>query len=693
MNRFFGLSLIIFVACTGQNKSGQDVPANSLINESSPYLLQHAYNPVNWYPWGEEALEKAKEDDKLMIISIGYAACHWCHVMEKESFEDSSVAAKMNSHFVSVKIDREERPDIDKIYMDAAILVNGSGGWPLNVIALPDSRPVFAGTYYPKEDWLKTLDYFQNIFETKRERLEKQAELITNGINTIEQVPPGEETGMLTDAELVQVLQTIHESVDFEYGGKKGAPKFPVPSLFEYLLAYGHITKDEQSIEAVTISLDRMINGGIYDPIDGGFSRYSTDSKWQVPHFEKMIYDNAQLISLLSHAYAATGDMRYQDKMEQTIAFVEKELTAPEGIFYSSLNADSEGEEGKYYTWNADSLEDVLVENYPVFKDFYGITRQGNWEDGRNILFKNEKVIDWKNKYGLNKAEVDSIIRACLNRLQVVRDQREKPSLDDKSITAWNGLMVSGLVDAYKSTENQIYLERALKAAEFLRSTIMGDDGSLQRNYKNGVVSINGFLDDYAFLIRSFLDVYQATFDERWLFDAKKMVDYTLENFMEDSTGFFFYTSAKDAPLIARKKELNDAVIPSSNAVMAKNLFILGTILYAETYLEQAKRMMENIRPNLMESPVYFNHWAHVQLFYTFPFYEVAIVGPGYREKLREISTEFLPNAILIGGASEGKLELLQNKLVDGKTMIYVCREKACKRPTDQVGKALELVR
>jgi hypothetical protein len=689
MNRYLFIAFLFTLSCSPQKEKESTLHTNHLINETSPYLLQHAHNPVNWYPWSEQALEKARDEDKLMIISIGYAACHWCHVMEKESFEDTAVARLMNEHFISVKIDREERPDIDKIYMDAAILINGNGGWPLNVIALPDSRPVFAGTYYPKEDWQKTLDYFLEIYETKRDRLERQAELITNGIQTLEEVPDIAVNTELDQQAIIELADKVKSGIDYEMGGKKGAPKFPVPSLFRFLLKYAALSEDQDALLAVTITLDRMISGGIYDPVGGGFARYATDERWQVPHFEKMTYDNAQLVRLLADVYSYTRDSAYLQVLNQTLNFINEALTSPEGIFYSSLDADSEGEEGKYYTWTASDLKDILKDQYNIFSDYYNISDSGNWEAGVNILYEHSSPVKWRDKHGISEAEAENIVRESLERINVRRQQRIKPALDDKSITAWNGLMISGLIRAYEVTGNELYRDRAIKAASFIQQELIKADGSLYRNFKDGKKSISGFLDDYAFVIQAYLSVFQNTFESKWLDQARQLTLHTINHFRSDSSIFFYYTSDQDNPLIVRKKELNDAVIPSSNAVMAENLWILGHLLYNEKFLSMARLMLDGIRPNLIESPIYFNHWANVELNRKYPFYEVAIVGPDHGEYNRKIQRAYVPNAIFLGGKEEGELTLLKNKLVPGKTLIYVCREKSCKLPTSDVEMAL----
>lgn len=440
---------------------------NKLANETSPYLLQHANNPVDWYPWGREALEKAKAEKKLLVISIGYAACHWCHVMEHESFEDESVAQVMNDYYVSIKVDREERPDVDQIYMDAAHLITGRGGWPLNVIALPDGRPVFAGTYFRKNDWTKVLVYFKDLYQKEPETFDQEAGKLTQAIKGMKVPGIGENTASFTKEELEESIRKIISYIDFTNGGTKGAPKFPMPSIYEFLMIYHFHTKDPKVLKAITVTIDKMANGGIYDHIGGGFARYSTDDIWKVPHFEKMLYDNGQLVSLYSNAYKVTGNKLYRKVVYETLEFIEREMTDESGGFYSSLDADSEGEEGKYYVWTKQEIDNLLGEKSEVFCDYYSINQAGNWE-GNNILFIIQKKEDLLNKYQIEEKMFDQIIYESKKILFEERNKRIRPGLDDKILTSWNALMLRGYVDAYSAFGEKSFLDAALKNGEFI---------------------------------------------------------------------------------------------------------------------------------------------------------------------------------------------------------------------------------
>jgi len=669
---------------------------NHLVNESSPYLLQHAHNPVDWHPWGDKALKKAENDNKLIVISIGYAACHWCHVMEHESFEDTTVSKLMNDHFVNIKVDREERPDVDDVYMTACHLAsNGSCGWPLNSLALPDGRPFWAGTYFPKDQWVEVLNHFQDIYEKNPSQLYEWADQLTKGITLSEHIELQNGDLNFDQYNIKDIAKTFISTIDLTDGGRKGAPKFPMPNNYDFLLRYYGVKKDPAALQAVTTTLDRMADGGIYDHLGGGFSRYSTDDKWKVPHFEKMLYDNGQLVSLYSNAYQSQKTPYYKHIVTETLAFIERELSDKSGGFYSSLDADSEGEEGKFYVWTASEINEVIgdEEIAKLFKEYYSITETGNWEK-HNILFKKKKDSHFLKKYNLSEAELTAKINLVKSKLMKVRGERIRPATDDKILTSWNALMLKGYVDAYKAFDDPTYLKRAIQNAAFIEKE-MRDGDRLNRNYKDGKSVINGFLDDYALLIDAYISLYQVTFNEDWLNKAKSLNEYAIIHFFDESTGLFYYTSDIDPPLIARKKELSDNVIPASNSIMARNLFHLGTYFYDQDYIDKSKQMLLNVVSNIEESgqPSFYSNWCNFLLSVKNTPYEIAIVGPDAANLRNQIMTNYLPNAMLLGGTTEGKLELLKDKLQEGETYIYVCQNKSCKLPVDEVDKALELMK
>lgn len=697
---FFLLALSLFLtACqTNTDPSSTHGNANHLIDESSPYLLQHAYNPVDWYPWGEEALQKAQEENKLLLISVGYAACHWCHVMEHESFEDTTVARIMNEHFVSIKVDREERPDVDDVYMSACQLASEKGcGWPLNAFALPDGRPVWAGTYFPKKQWQEILEYFAKEYATSPDKMAEYAQLLTEGIANTDLAPVTEDISY-TEDQLAGFADGLTASMDRQKGGRKGAPKFPMPDIHRFLLDYHHYTQDSTAIQVVKTSLDEMAKGGIYDHLGGGFARYSTDNLWLVPHFEKMLYDNGQLVSLYAQAYAATGKERYAEVVRETLAFVERELMGADGNFYSSLDADSEGEEGKFYVWTQAEIDSLLSpEEAKIITDFYQTRDGGNWEDEKNILHQKVDLSAFAAQKKVELKETRERLASARKKLLAARANRTHPGLDDKALTAWNALMITGYADAYAALGEVSYLETALKSAQFLEQALFqNEQGQLFRNYKDGEASINAFLDDYAHLSMAFIRLYEVTFDEHWLQQARLLTDYALAHFQQEAHPLLYYTSDLDPPLVTRRLDIDDNVIGSSNAVFARALFFLGTYLYEETYLERSQAMLAAIQEKMLTSPEaasFFTHWGRVALLHVHPPYEVAIVGSNWKEVQQALLQKHLPQAILLGGADEGTLELLKNKSVEGETFIYVCQNKICKLPVQEAEAALELMK
>ncbi len=696
--RFLFFPILLLIGCaSGAQKNGEHLYTNDLIHESSPYLLQHAHNPVNWQPWGEKALAQAKAENKFLLISIGYAACHWCHVMEHESFEDTTVANLMNKYFVTIKVDREERPDVDDVYMTACQLVSKNGcGWPLNAFALPDGRPVWAGTYFPKKNWLEVLEYFQGEWEKSPDKMREYGADLVKGLAVSDQVPGTAGAAEFSEKTMKDMAQKMLQGIDFKRGGRQGAPKFPMPNNYLFLLENHHFSGDEKALKAVTTTLDGMANGGIFDQLGGGFARYSTDEDWLVPHFEKMLYDNAQLVSLYSQAFQVTKNGEYQRIVEETLTFIERELTSPDGAFYSSLDADSDGEEGKFYVWEKKEIEAVLADEKmaATFCDFYEVSEKGNWENGKNILHRKRSAAVIAKRNNLTEAALNELIAKAKTKLFVVRSKRVRPPLDDKSLTAWNGLMVKGYVDAYRAFGNKKWLDAALKNGNLTLDKIMQPDHSLRRNYKDGKLVINAFLDDYALTAEAFTALYQVTFDEKWLNAARDLTEYAFQHFYDEKTGFFFYTSDLDPPLVARKMETADNVIPASNSLMANNLYVLGEFFYDEKYRKTAQQMMQKMA-NVMvksESPDYYSNWGRLYLQYLRPVYVVAIVGEDFAKKRDDLLRNYLPNALLMGGSTEGSLELLKDKLQAGETMIYVCQNKVCKLPVREVQAALGLI-
>jgi uncharacterized protein YyaL (SSP411 family) len=666
---------------------------NHLNNETSPYLLQHVHNPVNWYPWGEEALEKAKKENKLIIVSIGYSACHWCHVMEKESFEDEEVAKIMNENFVSIKIDREERPDIDQIYMNAVHLMKQRGGWPLNCITLPTGEPIWGGTYFRKNDWIKQITKVNEVFQQNPKIVQDYAQKITKGIQTSELPEFNTDTAIFNTEILKKYYSNWSKRFDHKHGGKIGSPKFPLPNNYQFLIDYGIITNNEDILEYVKLSLDNISNGGIYDQIGGGFCRYATDEQWKVPHFEKMLYDNAQLISLFSSAYLVFQDNRYKTIINNTLGFIERELYHNEsGAFFSSLDADSEGEEGRFYVWEEQEIKNILKQDFNLCKDYYNINKNGLW-DGKYILLKKEPDSVIAKKYNLTSAQLSNKVNEINQQLFNSRTERIRPGLDDKSLTSWNGLMLKAYTDAYKALQKSHYLDIAIRNGEFILKYQKRKDGGLFHNYKNKKSSINGFLEDYAFVIEAFIGLYEVTLNENWLNEATQLMDYTFDNFFDKKSGMFFFTSKTDNPLIARKFEIQDNVIPASNSTIGKCLFKLGHILSNKYYLETASQMANNIKNDIASYGPGYSNWATLITYHTYPFYEIAIVGKEYKQTISQFQIYHLPNTIVIGTEKNSNLNILKNKFTKGHTYIYVCDNGACQQPQMDIDKAISQIK
>ncbi|MBF9253893.1 thioredoxin domain-containing protein [Pontibacter sp. 172403-2] len=672
-----------------------DKTPNRLIHESSPYLLQHAYNPVDWHPWGEEALQKAKQEQKPILVSIGYAACHWCHVMEHQSFEKEEIAAVMNKHFVCIKVDREERPDVDAVYMDAVHAMGLQGGWPLNVFLNSDAKPFYGGTYFPPKQWVGLLQNIAEAYEKNRAELDGSAEQFAEHLNRSELAKYGlnQSNYHVREDDFRLMGYNLSTRFDKEKGGLGQAPKFPMPTNYMFLLRYYHHTSDHTALNQVHLTLREMAYGGIYDQVGGGFARYSVDADWLVPHFEKMLYDNSQLVSLYSEAYQATRETLYHEVVYETIAFVERELMSDEGGFYSSLDADSEGEEGKFYTFTKEELQDILGDEEPLFSKYYNVTAVGNFEHERNILHRRISDEKFAQENELELDVLQEMAQGWKERIMDVRANRIRPGLDDKILTSWNALMLKGLADAYYTFGNKHFLELALRNANFILTRLKQGE-KLYHNYKKGKATIDGFLEDYALLIRAFTRLYEVTFDEKWLQEAKNLTDYTLAHFFDEAESMFFFTDNSSEKLIARKKEIFDNVVPSSNSVMATNLHFLGLYFDEERYTSLSDEMLSKVKDLVVKEPSHLSNWAMLYFYKLTPTAEVAIVGEEAPEMRSELSAFFLPNMLLLG--SNGKngattnIPLLEDKItLQGKTTVYVCYNKTCQLPVHTAADAL----
>ncbi len=690
-------SIFIFSCNNKGSQLGNNQKGNHLINETSPYLLEHAHNPVDWYPWKDEALKKAKESRKLMIVSIGYSSCHWCHVMERESFSDTTVSRIMNSDFISIKIDREERPDIDNVYMTACQVINQNGGcgWPLNAITLPDGQAVWVGTYLTKDEWLKLLTNIQSVYAEDPNELEKMARSINNKLDVDYSSIHLSTKQEFTASRITDLINKVKPDLDEINGGRKSNEKFPLPTLLRMMLEQKQLYKNTDALSFVETTLNKMTAGGIYDIVEGGFSRYTTDPTWRVPHFEKMLYDNAQLISVLSYAYQTTNNPLYKQTLTQTIDFIKNNFTSPDGGFYSSYDAESEGVEGKYYVWTLAEIKQVIGAGEPlnILIDLHKLSDAGNWEHGNNILFQSASVSEVAKKYNKTNAELQAILNDSYAKLLAKRSSRVKPRLDNKVLTSWNAMMIKAYADAYSATGNAEYLNLAVKGAQMITSKLMDQDHKLYRNFHNNNKTINAFLEDYVFSIDAFLRIYELTFNEVYLKQAKFWVDYVMNHFSDKDGLFFYMNSNLDPQLLTRKIELDDQVIPSSNSVMCDVLHRLGLYYYDKTYLDRSEKMLDGVISHVaINAPAYYSNWVRILGTFVKPYYEVAIVGEQSSELRNEWVRHYTPGVILLGGMNEGTLELLKEKKQEGQTFIYVCRNKICKLPVKKVPEALQLI-
>ena len=668
---------------------------NRLANSTSPYLLQHANNPVNWYPWGTEALQKARDENKLIIVSIGYSACHWCHVMEHESFEDEQVAAVMNEYFVCIKVDREERPDVDQIYMSAVQLISGRGGWPLNCICLPDQRPIYAGTYFRKNDWTSLLFNLADYYKQKPEDALEYATRLTEGIQKYESIGFVATQPDYTKADLELIVNNWKKYFDGVEGGMGTAPKFPMPNNWQFLIRYAHLMQDDEITGLAKLTLQKMADGGIYDHLGGGFARYSVDGLWHVPHFEKMLYDNGQLISLYAEAYTWQPDKLYQQVVAETIDFTVRELLSSEGGFYSALDADSEGVEGKFYIFDKEEVKAVLGSEAELFCIYYHITDEGNWEEEQtNILFKRGNDNDLAEAIGIPVDEMLESVAASRKKLFEARSKRIRPGLDNKILASWNGLMLKGLCEAYRAFNKAEYLIIALKNADFIVNNLI-KDGRITRVY-NSLSKEEGrgevaFLDDYANVIEALIALYEVTFDEQWLTHAVLLTDSSIAHYYDMASGIFFLTADDDEQLIARKSEIMDGVIPASNSVMARNLQKLGLLFDNAQYLDISAQQLRNIMQHLAKYGSAYSNWSMLLLDEVFGTFEVAIVGDDAEVYRTEMEKNYIPNKIILGG-KKGSLPLLRDKFIDS-TQVFICKDRTCGLPAANIEEALKQIK
>lgn len=661
--------------------------SNHLINESSPYLLQHAHNPVDWHAWNEESLKKAREADKPIIVSIGYSTCHWCHVMERESFENKDIADVMNAHFICIKVDREERPDVDQVYMDALHAMGLQGGWPLNVFLTPDQKPFYGGTYFPAKGWKGLLLNIAEVYQSKRDALEDSARKFEQALNRDPLGDFGIGATPITKNSLDNINTNLAKGFDTEKGGMGAAPKFPMPAIWKYMIQYLCQNPQQQLSDQLHLTLEKIALGGIYDQVGGGFARYSTDAHWFAPHFEKMLYDNGQLLSIYSSAYRLKPYKLYKDAIYQIVGWLSREMLDDKGGFYSALDADSEGEEGKFYVWTEQELKNSLGDDISFAKAYYNTTSAGNWEHNWNILYRKVDDQAFCKQNSIDEVALEKLVASVNSQLLEKRSQRIRPGLDNKILSGWNALMTKGLLDAYSVFGEESFIGLAVKNLQYiLNELIVGDE-----LYHSGGKQIRGFMDDYALVIEVLTEAYQVTFEESYLQTAKNLTDHCIEHFYDKEKKFFFYTSRRSERLIADKKEIYDNVIPASNSVMASNTLKLAVILDNQEYHDIGSSMVGALAPLIEKEPRYMSNWAGVLHQAIHPPFEVVIVGDRALEFRNELSKHALPNHIFAGTTTASELPLIQDRIaLDGQTTIYVCRNRTCQLPVHTVQDALQ---
>lgn len=695
---------------------------NHLIQETSPYLLQHAYNPVDWYPWGEQALQRARQENKPILVSIGYAACHWCHVMEKESFENHEVAAYMNAHFINIKVDREERPDLDHLYMDALQAMSGQGGWPLNVFLLPDTRPFFGGTYFPpkriyqRPSWMEVLSSVHNAYETQYQDLITQAENLMEhlkqqnlplNVSDTSLAQTGQGSGVAdSDSNSVnelglnlgitqdhsvprqaeQLRAAIMQTADTRWGGFGKAPKFPQSYTIRYLLRDYYYTGNTQGAYQAVLSLDKMVQGGIYDQIGGGFSRYSTDEKWLVPHFEKMLYDNALLLEALSEAFLLTGNPVYERTIRQTVDFLSREMRSSGGGFYAALDADSEGVEGKYYVWQKSEIEQILGPEAELFCLVYDVEQKGNWED-QNILWLAQSITEVAKSIRIQEKSLLGVLQRSGEKLLSARTKRIAPGLDNKIILGWNAMLITALCKCGQALDEPLYIEMAENCYQFLKTHLKADQSSNWWHHWNKKPGASiAFLDDYAALIQALIELNSVTGKPDYLRTAEQLTEYVTTQFSDENRHFFYYTH-QDTEALVRKMETYDNATPSANAVMADNLWRLSILLDKTAWRERAIYMVKSMEPLFSHYPTSFGYWATLWQKIAFGTPEIAIIGESAENQAKEVFKQYIPGAIIqYSRRSASDLPLLSDKKVpSGQSFIYLCQNYKCNQPVRSV--------
>ncbi len=670
---------------------------NALINETSPYLLQHAHNPVNWYPWGEEALKLARQQDKPILVSIGYSACHWCHVMERESFENESIAEYMNEHFINIKIDREERPDLDHIYMDALQAIAGNGGWPLNVFLTTDAKPFYGGTYFPPEkafnrvSWSDVLHSMADIWINKRGEVEDQANRLighiqkSNSFADAKNLVPLTETVSFYHADDCRLMAAqFLKNADTVDGGYGKAPKFLHTFSLKYQLQYAELFKKEEGKQHALFSLQKMVKGGIYDQLAGGISRYSTDNEWLAPHFEKMLYDNALLVDVLCDAYQVSGQKIFKDAIVSTLQFLVRDMKHSDGGYFAALDADSEGIEGKFYVWQKQEIEQLLGEDAGLFCSYFNVTEQGNWE-GKNIFNIQEDLQSFAEANDMTPQDWEDKLAKWKLLLLAERNKRVAPGTDDKILLNANALLIAAFCKAYAALGEEGYKIAAMELYDFIEQKFRDDSIGLKHTYKNGEAKFPAFLDDYAYYIQACIQLQEVTSNQQYLQRAKELTQHVVNNFGDEESPFLYYTHHGQQDIVVRKIELYDGATPSANGIMAHNLLYLGIILDEKDWLERGHQMIRGVFNGMKKHPTSFAVWAGAYLLQTVGINEIVLTGASIGPSLSTLIKEFLPNKVLQSSEKEFDLPLLSKKDYEKPVTIYLCKNYSCGKPVYNV--------
>lgn len=682
--------MMIFFSCTKNEKEGDRKYANRLIEETSPYLLQHAYNPVDWRPWSPKEFEEAKTSNKLVLVSVGYSTCHWCHVMEEETFTNDSVAKLMNQNFINIKVDREERPDVDQVYMTALQLMRGNGGWPLNVVTLPNGKPIYSGTYHTKKEWIEVLKKIIRLYKDDPEKLHKYADQVTAGVQEINNfIEPTKKDNPLTRELLKKSVQNGMTDWDYEWGGNKEDKKFVIPSSIGFLLDYAILENDLKTLKHVENTLDKMALGGLYDHVRGGFFRYSTDRFWKVPHFEKMLYTNAQLISLYAKAYKFFKKPLYKDVTVKTIDFLIKEMKSPEGGFYTAIDADSEGEEGKYYLWGELELKEKLKSDFHLFSEYYNLKEENILHSKQYHLHRSVSDSLFASNHNLSLEDFKKQKGKWEELILELQQNRTRPKLDNKIIVSLNSLLIKGLADAYQSFKDKTFLNEAIEIFKFLERNCL-KEGYLMHSYDKGNNKIRGFLDDYAFLMEASIELFSVTLEVKYIDFALGLYTKIDKSFQDTSSEMFVYNIEEQ--LISNIVKVDDGVLPSPNSVIAHNLFRISLVNHDKELLSKSRNMLSPMLPKLNENANGFTNWNRLLLHNTYPFYEIAVVGYNAENILGKLQSRYVPNVYIVGTSNESTIPIFQNRYLKGETFIYVCQEGLCKLPVKKVEDAMDFL-